>query len=66
MKSGTCDECSYWVPLEWVYGEGQCRLHGPVVMSKENGGSITRFPITDSDAWCGDFHFKTEGGDDER
>ena len=69
MKVGECKDCSWWVSMPG-FEEGECHHRSPrqewSVVPPMQPRPIALFPPVSARNWCGDFHFKTEGGDDGR
>lgn len=61
MRVTSCANCRFWQKFKntdkFGEGKGQCRVHAPRVhtIPKPDGiGSITIFPQTEHDGWCGE------------
>lgn len=62
----SCETCRFWNCVdddEMELGLGQCRKRAPVFCFEINGvrDSIfmnTHFPMTEHDAWCGEYEAK--------
>ena len=55
-KTAACEKCAYWNKMS--AGEGECRRNAPqsvVFAVDEDTKFETRFPVTASDDWCGEF-----------
>lgn len=55
-RSETCNQCKFWKATE--ANQGQCRRQPPQAISFRIGDDLkfeTRFPVTASDDWCGEF-----------
>ncbi|MEM9399420.1 MAG: hypothetical protein AAF984_04365 [Verrucomicrobiota bacterium] len=54
----TCSTCKHWSAKDVT---GECRRHAPqtIVFDVDSETKIeSRFPVTSSDDWCGDFQAK--------
>ncbi len=52
----TCEACANWKPT--TDSQGECRAKAPqtiVFQVDENTKIESRFPVTQSDDWCGEF-----------
>ncbi len=52
-----CATCMYWRHLEFAT-LGQCGRHPPLVLRLSEDRSVTLFPETPDECWCGEW---TEG-----
>mgnify|MGYP006308757467 CR=1 FL=1 len=55
-QTNTCSKCTYWKALSGDNGE--CRRQPPQAISFKVQDDVkfeTRFPVTASDDWCGEF-----------
>jgi len=58
-KTETCAKCEYWNAK--ASDEGECRRQPPQAISFKVNEEVkfeTRFPMTASDDWCGEFSAK--------
>jgi hypothetical protein len=51
----TCSNCKFW--KEYVQS-GTCQKHPPVIVPTGNE-YVTRFPVTNSDDWCGEHEYSS-------
>jgi acid phosphatase class B len=65
MKTTTvtraCGKCIHWNKLK--SGDGECRRHAPQTVAFEIDDEVkfeSKFPVTASEDWCGDFTPKTD------
>ena len=55
-KTKACGQCVHWNSLD--ANSGECRRHAPQMVAFEVDEEVkfeSRFPVTASDDWCGDF-----------
>ncbi len=55
-RTETCSQCKFWNAS--TADEGECRRQPPQAISFRVGDDLkfeTRFPVTASDDWCGEF-----------
>lgn len=65
MKAGTCSSCLYWQEKN-EFESGECHKNAPGTQPSQAAGVpfIALWPPTRAGNWCGDFHFRADGGGD--
>ena len=53
----SCESCRFWKQdqIGIINGGGKCRKNSPQICTDEYGTSVTDFPTTDINEWCGEW-----------
>ena len=56
----SCESCRFWKQDQMgiINGDGKCRKNSPQICTDEYGTSVTDFPTTDINEWCGEWQEK--------
>ena len=56
----SCESCRFWKQSQMgvINGDGKCRIRAPQICTDEYGGSVTDFPLTEINEWCGEWQEK--------